>query len=217
MRTYRLIYTEEEEKLNYSSHGFATMLSVVGLVVLVLKAIPTGNLWTIAGVAVFGSCMTAAFLSSTIYHYIKEPERKHALRFLDHIAIYLFIAGSYTPFSVLTLPGHVGLFIAATIWTLTVFGISFKYLIRNKLDEYTKVDALLYVVLGCVAILFIKPMLLYLPIKCILMLALGGALYLVGVCFYLKKSIPYNHAIWHLFVMLGALVHYVTVYKYVLP
>ena len=108
------------------------------------------------------------------------------------------------------------LFIGVSIWTLTLFGISFKFLIRNKLDNYTKTDALLYSMMGCLAILFIKPILIHLPMDCIILLGLGGAAYLIGVIFYLWKAIPYNHGIWHLLSMLGALLHYYAVFSYIM-
>ena len=110
----------------------------------------------------------------------------------------------------------IGLFAFATIWTLAIFGMSFKFYIRNKLDEYTKTDALLYTILGCLALFFIKPIMTFLPLECVLLLALGGVSYLVGVLFYLWKSFPYNHAIWHLFVIAGAAFHFICVYHFVL-
>ena len=211
------IYTHEEEKWNYRSHGLASLLSVGGLLLLLSRAVPDGDIWVIAGITVFSICMTIGFMSSAVYHWMDKPHFKKQLRLLDHVAIYLFIAGSYTPFTLITLRDEYGILLFFLVWGLALAGMMFKYYIRERLDQFVKTDTMIYVLIGCVAVLFTQPLLEVMPAQCVMLLALGGVFYLIGAIFYLWKSFPYNHAIWHFLVMGGALAHYMCVYWYVLP
>ncbi len=214
---HKPIYTLEEEKWNYRSHGLASILSIAGLLLLLSRAIPDGDIWVIAAITVFSICMTICFMSSAVYHWMEIPRFKKHLRLLDHGAIYLFIAGSYTPFALISLRENYGILIFFLVWGLALAGMMFKYYIREQLDQYVKTDTMIYTLIGCVALLFAKPLMTSMSPECILLLALGGLFYLIGAIFYLWKSFPYNHAIWHFLVMGGALAHYMCVYWYVLP
>ena len=210
----RVRYSASEERANYLTHGFGFIVSLIGLGMLIQKGWAHEDAYVLPGVVVFGLGLAACFLSSTVYHWVKKPDLKHKLRIIDHLCIYLLIAASYTPFSLVNLRDHWGIPVLLAIWTLAISGSIFKFSIRNKLQSYEKVDAIIYVLIGTFALLFIKPIVTHVEPGGVLLLLLGGAAYLVGVLFYLNKKIPYNHAIWHLFVLAGAGFHFSAVWWY---
>ncbi len=208
-------YTPEEERANYITHGLGFLASLAGLYLLIQKGYGHEDAFVLPGVIVFGLGLAACMLSSTIYHWVTQPELKHKLRILDHICIYLLIAASYTPFSLVNLREHWGIPILSGIWILAILGGIFKIAIRNKLQTYQKVDTYIYVILGMFALLFIQPIVTYIEPGGVQLLAFGGAAYIIGVFFYASKKIPFNHAIWHLFVLAGAGLHFAAVWLYV--
>lgn len=208
-------YTLTEERANYLTHGFGFIISLIGLYLLIQKGWTHQDAYFLPAVTVFGLGLAACFLSSTIYHWVSQPALKHKLRMVDHLCIYLLIGASYTPFALVNLREHWGLPVLFSVWTLAIAGSIFKLAIRNNLQRYQKVDAYIYVLMGCLGLLFIKPIVTYIPIGGVQLLALGGASYIIGVFFYLSKTIRYNHAIWHLFVLTGAALHFSAVWWYV--
>ncbi len=208
-------YSLKEERANYLTHGFSFLCSLVGLAILIGKGWSHQDPYVLPGVAIFGLGLTMCFLSSTVYHWVSTPQLKRRLRIIDHLCIYLLIAASYTPFALVNLRDSWGIPVFIAIWVLAILGSIFKILIRNQLQTYELVDAGFYVLMGCMALLFIKPIVANIPPDGVRLLSLGGAAYILGVFFYLNKKIPYNHAIWHLFVMAGGAFHFAAVWRYV--
>ena len=208
-------YSLKEERANYLTHGFSFLCSLVGLAILIGKGWSHKDAYVLPGVAIFGVGLAMCFLSSTVYHWVSEPQLKSKLRIVDHLCIYLLIAASYTPFALVNLRDGWGFPVFFTIWGLAIFGVIFKIVIRNQLQTYEFIDTLIYVVMGCFAVFFVKPIVTHIPSDGVWLLSLGGAAYLIGVFFYSNKKIPYNHAIWHLFVMAGGGLHFLAVWKYV--
>jgi hemolysin III len=203
-----------EELANGITHGIGLALSVVGLAILVVLSILKGSAWHIAGCTTFGVTLVMLYTASTLYHSLRTPHLKRVLKILDHAAIYLLIAGTYTPFTLVNLRGFWGWTLFGLVWSLSVFGILWKLF---HVDRFQVVSTLIYVVMGWVVIIAIKPVLAAVPPSGILWLLAGGLFYTVGVLFFAWKRIPYNHAIWHVFVMAGSICHYFAVLFYVLP
>lgn len=207
-------YTRLEEYANVITHGIAVILSIIALWVMVATAVEFGDAYDITSVAVFGGSLILLYLMSTLYHSFQNPSLKYVFRILDHSSIYLLIAGSYTPFTLISMRGGLGWTLFAVIWILAVSGVIFKLFFTGK---FHITSTLLYVGMGWLAILAIKPMLQSVPTGGIVWLIIGGLLYTLGVVFYLWRRIPFHHAIWHLFVMAGSFSHFMAVYFYVLP
>lgn len=210
-------YSQAEERLNFISHLIGTIVSAIGLLFLVKWGYEHGDNGVFLGFVIFGFASTFTFLASTLYHGVSTRKLKKQMRLVDHSAIYIMIAGSYSPFTLGNLREDWGLLLFALVWTLAIGGIIFKYVVRHKMDSLEKLDTILYVILGMLVVLFLRPAFDHISSWGIFFLALGGAFYLVGVVFYLWKKLPYNHAIWHLWVMAGAATHFFSVAYYVNP
>ncbi len=204
-------YSILEERWNYGTHGLGALLSSFGLYFLVERAQTFNDEWIFMGMIVFGVSLIFMFLASTVYHFVQKENLKKQLRLLDHTAIYLLIAGSYTPFALGNLRDGFGVFIFILMWVLVIIGIVFKFSLRNKINSFRKLDVCLYTSMGCVAVLFLKPIINSMALNGFYWILVGGLFYICGTFFYLKKNIPFNHAIWHLFVMGGAFCHYFAV------
>jgi hemolysin III len=203
-----------EELANGITHGIGLALSVVGLAVLGVLSILRGNAWHIAGCVTFGVTLVLLYTASTLYHTLRAPSLKRVLRILDHSAIYLLIAGTYTPFTLVNLRGFWGWTLFALVWTFSVFGITWKFF---HVDRFQLVSTLTYIAMGWLALIAIKPLLDSVPPAGIIWLFAGGLLYTSGASFLALKRVRYNHAIWHVFVMAGSICHYLAVLFYVLP
>jgi hemolysin III len=197
-----------EELLNSITHGIGLALSIAGFVVLLVLAVSRGSVWQIASCAIYGTTLVVLYAASTLYHGIPAPTLKRVFRILDHSAIYLLIAGTYTPFLLVNLRGTVGWTLFAIVWTLAFAGILFKFWFVDRLPI---VSTLVYLLMGWLALAAIKPLIAGVPHSGLAWLLAGGALYSFGVVFYASKKIPYAHAIWHVFVMAGSICHYVAV------
>jgi hemolysin III len=173
-----------------------------------------GGAWHIAGCTTFGVTLVLLYAASTLYHSLRTPHLKRMLKILDHAAIYLLIAGTYTPFTLVNLRGFWGWTLFGLVWGLSIFGILWKFF---HVDRFQVVSTIIYLVMGWIVIIAIKPVLAAVPLSGILWLLAGGFFYTVGVLFFAWKRIPYNHAIWHVFVMAGSVCHYFAVLFYVLP
>jgi hemolysin III len=203
-----------EELANGITHGIGLALSIVGLVVLLVLSILRGNAWHIAGCTTFGITLVLLYAASTLYHTFHTSRLRRVLKTLDHTAIYLLIAGTYTPFTLVNLRGFWGWLLFALVWGLAVFGILWKLI---HVERFPIVSTLLYVAMGWIALIAVKPLLAAIPMWGVVWLVAGGLFYTAGVAFYATKRIPYNHAIWHVFVMAGSICHYFAVMFYVLP
>ena len=203
-----------EEIANSVTHGVGLALSVAGFAVLVTLAVVYGDAAHIAGCTIFGATLVLLYTASTLYHSFRKPRLKHLLKILDHCAIYLLIAGTYTPFTLVNLRGLWGWTLFGLVWTLSLAGIIFKVFCVNRFEI---VSVLLYLAMGWICVIAIKPLVTLVPIGGLLWLLAGGLFYTTGVIFFACKRIPFNHTIWHLFVMAGSVCHYFAVMFYVLP
>lgn len=201
-----------EEIANSVTHGLGAALSVAGLVILLIAAVTRGSAMQITSAAIFGATLILLYLASTLYHALAAPRAKHVFRILDHSAIYLLIAGTYTPFTLITLRGAWGWALFAVIWSLAILGVVFQSI---WIGRHARLSTALYVLMGWCAIAALRPMLRSLPWEGFLWLLAGGLVYSAGVVFY-SSSRRYAHAVWHLFVLGGSACHYWSVYRYVL-
>jgi hemolysin III len=197
-----------EELANSLTHGVGLIMSIAGFATLLTLAVMRGSAWRIASCAIYGSTLLCLYAASTFYHGIRSRRLKRILKVCDHSAIYLLIAGTYTPFLLVNLRGGWGWSLFAVIWGLAMAGILFKVWFA---EHFSILSTAVYLLMGWLALLAIKPMLHAIPLDGLLWLAAGGALYTVGVVFYAWKKLPYNHAIWHGFVLAGSTCHYFAV------
>jgi len=206
-------YPPLEEKLNIISHGLGLILSIIALVLLVIKASLYGNTWHIVSFSLFGSSLVLLYTASTIYHKSKKPKTRFKLQIFDHAAIYVLIAGTYTPFTLVTLNGMARWVTFGVIWVLALGGIVLKLFFTGR---YEKLSTTMYVFMGWIVIFAINPLMQNLSSEGLMWLFLGGISYTLGAVLYSIKKIPYNHAIFHIFVLMGSLCHFMAVYFYVL-
>ena len=210
-------YTQKEEKLHVLTHGFGLIISLIGLVLLIYKANSYSNQKMLLSFLIFGGSLILCFSSSTLYHAVQNLELKKKLRLLDHFAIYSLIAGTYTPFLLLNLPNSWSIYVLIGIWTIALFGIIFKFIVRKKLQSYEKLDLSFYIIMGTLSLFLLKPMVEHTSFEGIVLLFVGGFSYLIGTYFYANKNISYNHVIWHLWVIMGAGAHFFAVLFYAVP
>lgn len=215
MSKYHLItYSEAEELANRLTHCVAALFSIVGLVVLVVAASRTGDPYRIVSAAVFTSVLCIFYIISTLYHTFRNPRVRYIFRILDHAGIFLVIAASYTPFTLVSLREGNGWTLFGVVWGLAVVGVVFKTFMTHRLAFLAPV---LYIALGWLIVVDLEGLLSMVPIKGVIWLFAGGLCYTVGIIFYAIDRIPYNHAIWHLFVVAGSLCHYLSILWYVMP
>ena len=207
-------YSTGEEIANSVTHGVAALLSIAGLVVMLSMMPVTAGAATITAAAVFGASMIFLYTASTLYHAIPNIRVKRILQVLDHSAIYVMIAGSYTPFCLVTLKGTTGTMLCIAVWSIALAGIILQPVLMKRAEW---LNCLLYLLLGWCVVLVFEPLMAALPSAGIWLLAAGGVVYSLGVIFYLWERIPYNHAIWHLFVLGGTALQFFSVLFYVLP
>ncbi len=207
------IYPPKEEKLNIISHGLGLLLSLVALPLLVVFSSIKGDVWHIVSFSIYGSSMVVLYLASTLFHSSKKQNIRKRLNVFDHASIYLLIAGTYTPFLLVTLRGPWGWTLFGIIWGMAVTGIILKLFFAGR---YNVVSAIAYVIMGWVIIIALKPLISNLEAAGLWWLLAGGISYSVGVIFYLSNKMRYNHAIFHLFVLAGSICHFISVFWYVL-
>lgn len=207
-------YSTGEEIANSVTHGVAALLSIAGLVVMLSMMPVTAGAATITAAAVFGASMIFLYTASTLYHAIPNLRVKRILQVLYHSAIYVMIAGSYTPFCLVTLKGTTGTMLCIAVWSIALAGIILQPVLMKRAEW---LNCLLYLLLGWCVVLVFEPLMAALPSAGIWLLAAGGVVYSLGVIFYLWERIPYNHAIWHLFVLGGTVLQFFSVLFYVLP
>lgn len=207
-------YSTAEEIANGITHGLGVVFSIAGLAILTAFASVFGTVWHIVACSVYGVTQILMYTASTLYHSIPVPRAKKFLRLLDHSAIYLLIAGTYTPFALVNLRGPWGWSILIAIWGLAIAGIA----LQSKLIRLSKlVTALPYVAMGWVAVIAVKPLLEAVAPGGLWLLVLGGLAYTAGTLFYVWKRLPFHHAIWYGFVLLGSVLHFFSILFYVIP
>lgn len=207
-------YEKKEEKLNVISHALGLVLSIAALVLLVVYASKYGNIKHIVSFSIYGASLIVLYSASTMYHYVQSPKLRYRLNIFDHAAIYILIAGTYTPFTMVVLKGWIGWTIFGVSWGLALLGVILKLFFIGK---YDKLSTAAYVLMGWLIIFAIKPLVNNFETEGLLWLFSGGLFYTIGAILYSIKRIKYNHAIFHLFVLLGSFSHFIAVFFYVLP
>jgi len=206
--TARRPYSVGEEIANAVTHGVGGVLALVALVLLVVLAVQLGDWWRIASALAYGITLVLLYTASTLYHALPGPRVKHVFKIFDHASIYLLIAGTYTPFTLLALRGPWGWSLFAAVWTLAVAGVALEafWVYRPKW-----LSALIYLVMGWLVIVAIRPLIAVLPPLGLWLLVAGGLAYTLGTGLYVMKRVPYTHAGWHLFVLAGSALHFFAV------
>lgn len=202
-----------EEVANSITHGLGLLASLVGVFVLISLSLERGEPWHVVSAAVYGATLVALYAASTLYHALKGTGARGVLRVLDHCAIYLLIAGTYTPITLVSMRGGWGWTLFGLAWGLAAVGIVFKILATGR---FAVLSTVAYVLMGWLCIVAVKPMFVLLSPGALALLGAGGLLYTAGIIFYNSKRLPYSHAVWHLFVVAGSVCHYLAIALYVL-
>jgi len=200
-----------EEIANSISHGLGLLLAMAAVPILVLAAMKGGSAHFLVGVSVFGGTMVLLYLASTLYHSLTHEAAKRLFRLFDHSAIFLLIAGTYTPFALGVLRGPWGWSLLAIVWALAIVGIILKI---RKRTRHSRISIVLYVIMGWLAVVAVKPIVMLIPAPGILLILAGGLAYTGGLAFFAAHRIRYNHFIWHLFVIAGTTCHFFAVLWY---
>ncbi|WP_371188699.1 PAQR family membrane homeostasis protein TrhA [Thalassotalea maritima] len=203
-------YSFAEELVNSITHGVGALLSVAALTLMIIVA---NDAFEMTSAIVYGTSMVLLFLASTLYHAITHQPTKKVLKLVDHCAIYLLIAGTYTPFMLISIKGAWGYALLSVVWTLAVVGIGFKITFKQR---FPKVSLTTYLAMGWLVIIAAPQMLANVATGGLILLASGGAAYTLGAVFYAFKRLPFNHAIWHVFVLAGSICHFLAIYLYVI-
>lgn len=202
-------YGQSQEIINSITHGIGAILSIVGLIMLLYISIEKEDTWRIVSFAIYGATLVFLYVSSTIYHSVTDKRKKYIFRIMDHIAIYLLIAGSYTPLTLVLLRGPLGWIIFGVVWLIALVGIFMKIFFFSK----TKIlSMILYIIMGWLIVVATKPIISILPTGILHLLIVGGLCYSLGIIFYITPKIPYNHTIWHIFVLAGSFTHFLGYY-----
>ncbi len=205
-------YDPKEEKLNVYTHAFGLVLSILAFILLVGKSFALNSIWHQISFPVFGFSLITLYAASTFYHNAKDEKVRRRLNIFDHASIYILIAGTYTPFTLVTLHGKTGWIIFGITWGIALIGVIFKIFFTGRFDV---VSTIAYVLMGWIIVFVFKPLYEALPFLGIFWLFLGGIFYTLGAILYSIKRIKYNHAIFHVFVLLGSFCHFISVYFYV--
>jgi len=200
-----------EEIANSITHGIGAGLSVAALVILVVFAAKQGNPWGVVSFSIYGASLVLLYLASTLYHAFRGEKLKRFFKLMDHSSIYLLIAGTYTPILLLSMRGPWGWSLFGVVWGLALLGIGFKILF---LGRYKAVSVTIYLIMGWLIIIAMKPMLAMVPSGMVTWLFIGGISYTLGVIFYIWRTFPYHHSVWHLFVLGGSAAHFIGILKY---
>jgi hemolysin III len=203
-----------EEIVNSLTHGIGLVLSAAGYAVLLVLAILFGDQWHVISCGIYGGTLVFLYGASTLYHSARTPKMKRALRLVDHIAIFLLIAGTYTPFTLVLMRDGWGWTLLTIVWSLALVGLLFKLFSTHRFHWGTTA---IYLLMGWISVLFIEPMWAALPFGAMMLLIAGGLAYTVGTVFFGWHSLPYSHAVWHIFVLVGSALHYFAIAFYVLP
>jgi hemolysin III len=198
----------KKELVNSIVHGFGIIFGIVSIPILIAFAIKSDNVVGVIGAAIYGFSFLQLFVFSTLYHGFQHPQAKRILEILDHISIFFLIAGTYTPFLLMYMHNSFGITLLSVLWSLTAVGIVFKIFFTGKWKVFS---TLIYIAMGFIMIVGGRTFFESIPDNILTMILIGCALYLVGVLFYLWDKYPYNHAVWHFFVLVAAVCHYVAI------
>jgi hemolysin III len=207
-------YSATEEKLNVLSHGLGFGLSIIALILLVIKALRYGETMHLLSFTIFGASMVLLYAASTFYHSATTHQLRKRLNILDHSAIYILIAGTYTPFALVTLNGTTGWIIFWTVWILALAGVILKLFYTGR---FRLLSTIMYVAMGWIIVFAIKPLTENLSSDGLFWLMAGGISYTIGAILFMLSRLPYNHAIFHIFVLLGTFAHFMVIYFHILP
>ncbi len=207
-------YSNREEWANAITHGIAVIMSYFGLILLWIKSISRGDFVQLTTAIVFGVAAILLFTASTVYHILRKGKWKHIFQIVDHIAIYILIAGTYTPITLVLMKDFDGIYIFYLVWVVSIAGIIYKLFFFEK---YKLVSVVFYIGLGWTVLIKLDVLLFSMPPEITYWLLLGGIFYTMGVLFFLWEKLKFSHAIWHMFVIAGCSCHYYLVYNYVIP
>jgi hemolysin III len=207
-------YTLGEEIAHGITHGIGTGLSIAGLTLLLVLSILHGDVYQVVSFSVYGATLIILYLASTLYHSFQQPAVKRVFKVIDHASIFLLIAGTYTPFLLVAIRGAWGWTLLVIVWGLAILGVSLKALFIHR---FQKLSVLAYILMGWLSVVAIKELLDNIPLGGLILVAVGGIVYTVGIIFYALKRIRFSHAIWHVFVLGGSVCHYFAVLLYLAP
>ena len=207
-------YTVSEEIAHAVSHGVGILLSIAGLAILVAFSSLNGDAWHIISSSIYGATLILMYSASTLYHGVSHEKAKSVLQRVDHAAIYLLIAGTYTPFLLINLRQNWGWWLFGIIWSLALIGLVFEV---TGFKPVKRISLWLYLMMGWLIVLAINPMLTHVSTGGLVLLLAGGLAYTGGAFFYVRKTMPYHHVIWHIFVLAGSILHYFSILFYVIP
>ncbi|NUU61460.1 PAQR family membrane homeostasis protein TrhA [Paenibacillus agri] len=207
-------YSRREEVANAITHGIGTVLSVAALVLLVVFASLKGTAWHVVSFSIYGTTMLLLYLNSTLVHSLKEGKAKDLFEFFDHSSIYLFIAGTYTPFLLVAIRGTLGWSLFGIIWGIAAFGVFFKAFFVKK---FLFMSTVFYIAMGWLIVIAWSPLSAVVASGGMTLLVAGGILYTLGTVFYVWRAFPFHHAVWHVFVLAGSVTHFFAVLIYLLP
>jgi len=208
MKNEKHMHSPSEEIANTITHGLGFFLSIFGLFALLYYNNPTNDIWRTIAFSIYGTSLILLYLSSTLYHSVRDNKLKKIFKRFDHSAIFLLIAGTYTPVVLIAMRDTWVIYLFVLIWIMTIFGITGEFLFTKKLK---RLELIMYIAMGWMALIAIKP-LLSLPIESFIWIIIGGFIYSIGVIFYKWESLSYNHTIWHLFVLGGSLSHFIAMF-----
>jgi hemolysin III len=207
-------YSLKEEIAHSVTHGIGVLLSVIGLATLVVYSSQYGDVWHVVSSCIYGATLIALYTSSTLYHAVTVPDLKKFLQKLDHAAIFLLIAGTYTPFTLVNLRGGWGWTLFGIVWSIAIAGMIMELIVKKR---YKRISLSLYLGLGWIVMIAIEPMMSSVEPGGLILLLIGGLFYSLGVIFYVWKTLVYHHAIWHMFVLAGSACHFFAIFYYVIP
>jgi len=208
-KTLNYRYSESEERLNIWSHALGLFLSLLAFPFLIIKAFTYSGFWQVSSFIIYGLSLIVLYAASTFYHASVNPKNRRKLNIFDHAAIYALIAGSFTPFCIIALDSDLGWYLFVFVWIFALIGIILKLFFTGRFD---KLSTAMYLLMGWQVVFFIKPLMKVLTNFGLNLLIIGGVFYTVGAMLYSIKKIPYNHAIFHLFVLLGSASHFFALY-----
>src|SRR6056297_2132359 len=206
-------FDRKEELFNSISHGLGVLFAITALVLISVFSARTTDPWKIVSGVIYGVSLIALFMASTLYHAFPEGKVKDVFEIMDHSAIFILIAGTYTPFTLVCLRGPIGWTIFGIVWGLTLYGIVYEIFFVNK---FVILSTLIYIFMGWLIVFAMASLAESLPPAGLFWLVLGGVLYTLGTPFYIIRKIPFHHGIWHLFVLGGSISHFITVFFYVI-
>lgn len=203
------------EMANAISHGLGIFLGIIFLLMLIIPSVKSGNVLKVVAFSIYGGCFIFLFLMSTIYHAVQREKIKKILRIFDHVSIYYFIAGSFTPVILLLTRGRFRLFFIILIWAIALFGTVFKITTYKNYDKLKTISVIIYIAMGWLSVFLIKPIVTNTTWKFMFLLVLGGLVYTGGTYFYKSKRFKYSHVIWHFFVLGASIIHFIAFYLYI--